>query len=91
MEYKIRNEARRVFGKGKVATAFELGGEYVLTQIQQINNLAEQSYKTAIRRGKTCENLSHIDTMFGIFDELREFRAASEHNPTSRNRSSGDA
>lgn len=79
MEQKIRNEARRVFGKGKVSAAFELGGEYVLSQIQQINDLAERSYITAIRRGKTSENLSHIDTMFGIFDELKEFRVAFEH------------
>ena len=32
MESKIRNEAKRVFGKGKVSAAFELGGEDVLSQ-----------------------------------------------------------
>lgn len=83
MESKIRNEAERVFGKGKVSAAFELGGEYVLSQIHQINDLAKQSYTTAIRRGKTCEELSHTDTVFGIFDELIEFRNSSEVAPST--------
>lgn len=48
-------------------------------QISRINALAERSYKTAIRRGKTRDNLSHIETASGIFDELEEFRMAFEH------------
>lgn len=49
------------------------------TQISRINALAEQSYQTAIRRGKTRDNLSHIETASGIYDELEEFRMAFEH------------
>ena len=83
MEQKIKNEAKRVFGKGKVSAAFELGGEYVLSQIHQINDLAKRSYTTALRRGKTCDDLSHTDTAFGIFDELIEFRNSSEVAPST--------
>lgn len=78
----LHYEGQRVFGAGKQATAFELGGEYVLTKITRINNLAEQAYNNAIIRGKRSKDTTHDETIFGILEELREFRAASEIEPS---------
>ena len=74
----IHFEAARQCGNGTKAVNFELGAEWVLSQIQQLNNLARQAFNTAIIRGKTSKELSHDDTFFGILEELREFREASE-------------
>jgi NTP pyrophosphatase (non-canonical NTP hydrolase) len=78
MKDKIINEARRACGSGARAIGFELGAEWVLTQILHINDLARQAFDTAIIRGKTNKDLSHNDTFFGILEELKEFRQASE-------------
>ena len=50
---------------------------------KELNDLARQAFNTAILRGKTDKDLSHNDTFFGIFEELREFRAASEVDKSS--------
>lgn len=78
----LHYEGQRVFGAGKQATAFELGGEYVLTKITRINDLAKQAYNNAIIRGKTSKDISHDDTFFGVLEELKEFREASEIDPS---------
>lgn len=46
--------------------------------MSEINKLAQTAFNTAIIRGKTNKDLSHNDTFFGILEELREFRVASE-------------
>lgn len=46
--------------------------------MSEINKLAQTAFNTAIIRGKTSKDLSHDDTFFGILEELREFRVASE-------------
>lgn len=43
-----------------------------------INQLAQTAFNTAIIRGKTEKDLPHLDTFFGILEELKEFREASE-------------
>ena len=43
-----------------------------------INELAQTAFNTAIIRGKTAKDMNHLDTFFGIFSELKEFRDASE-------------
>lgn len=43
-----------------------------------INQLAQTAFDTAIVRGKTEKDLPHLDTFFGILEELKEFREASE-------------
>lgn len=78
----LHDEGQRVFGAGKQATAFELGGEYVLIKITRINDLAKQAYNNAIIRGKTSKDTTHDDTFFGILEELKEFREASEIDPS---------
>lgn len=78
----IHFEAARQCGHGTKAVSFELGAEWVLSQIQQINDLARQAFNTAIIRGKTSKETSHDDTFFGILEELREFREASEVDPS---------
>ena len=75
---KIHYEAVRRVGNGVKGACFELGAEWVLTQILHINDLARQAFDTAIIRGKTNKDLSHNDTFFGILEELKEFRQASE-------------
>ena len=47
-----------------------------------INQLAQTAFNTAIIRGKTSEDALHLDTFFGILSELKEFRAASEIDPS---------
>lgn len=47
-----------------------------------INQLAQTAFNTAIIRGKTSKDISHDDTFFGIFEELKEFREASEIDPS---------
>lgn len=74
----IHTEAARQCGHGTKTVSFELGAEWVLSQIPRINDLAKQAHETAVRRGKTSEEASHLDTFFGILSELKEFRAASE-------------
>ena len=44
--------------------------------------MAAQAYDTAVARGKICENDTHDDVFFGILEELREFREASESAPS---------
>ena len=50
--------------------------------MENINELAQTAYETAIIRGKTSEDASHLDTYFGILSELKEFREASEIDPS---------
>ena len=40
--------------------------------------MARVAFNTAIIRGKTQKDLPHLDTFFGILEELKEFREASE-------------
>ena len=47
-----------------------------------INELAQTAFDTAIIRGKTARDMNHLDTFFGIFSELKEFREASEIDPS---------
>jgi hypothetical protein len=47
-----------------------------------INQLAQTAYETAIIRGKTGKEPNHMDAYFSILDELWEFRAASEIDPS---------
>lgn len=47
-----------------------------------INQLAQTAFDTAIIRGKTARDMNHLDTFFGILSELKEFRAASEIDPS---------
>ena len=75
---KIHAEALKRVGNGKQGMAFELGAEWMLGEIPRINNLARQAFNNAIIRGKTSKDLSHDETFFGILEELREFRVASE-------------
>ena len=74
----IHTEAARQCGHGTKTVSFELGAEWVLSQIPQINELAKQAHETAVKRGKTSEDASHLDTFFGILSELKGFREASE-------------
>ena len=46
--------------------------------MSEINDLARQSFNTAIIRGQTSKDLFHNDTFFGILEELQEFRASNE-------------
>ena len=78
----IHFEAARQCGHGTKAVSFELGAEWVLSQIQQLNDLARQAFNNAIIRGKTSKETSHDDTFFGILEELKEFREASEIDPS---------
>lgn len=78
----IHFEAARQCGHGTKAVNFELGAEWVLSQIPRINDLAKQAHETAVKRGKTSEDTSHLDTFFGILSELKEFREASEIDPS---------
>lgn len=75
---QIHNEALKRVGSGQKGTAFELGAEWMLGEIPRINDLARQSFNNAILRGKIKKELSHIDTFFGIFEEMKEFKEASE-------------
>ena len=79
---KIHYEAVRRVGKGMKASAFDLGAEWALGTVTRINDLAKQAHETAVRRGKTSEDASHLDTFFGILSELKEFREASEIDPS---------
>ena len=47
-----------------------------------INQLAQTAYKTAIIRGKTEKDAGHLDAFFDILSELKEFREASEVEPS---------
>lgn len=78
----IHSEAVRQCGHGTKTVSFELGAEWVLSQIPRINKLAKQAHETAVKRGKTSEDASHLDTFFGILSELKEFREASEIDPS---------
>lgn len=75
---KIHAEALKRVGNGKQGMAFELGAEWAFSVHPRINKLAEQAFNNAIIRGKTSKDTSHDDTFFGILEELREFRVASE-------------
>lgn len=79
---KIHYEAVRRVGNGMKGACFELGAEWALGTVTRINDLAKQAHETAVRRGKTSEDTSHIDTFFGILSELKEFREASEIDPS---------
>lgn len=74
----IHIEAQRRVGIGLQGKAFELGAEWALQEYPRINELALTAFNTAIIRGKIEKDLSHNETFFGIFDELKEFRDASE-------------
>lgn len=50
--------------------------------MSEINQLAQTAYETAIIRGKTAKDALHLDTFFSILSELKEFRAASEIDPS---------
>lgn len=78
MNENIRYAARRACGDGQKATAFELGAEWALQAYPRINDMARVAFNTAIIRGKTAKDMNHLDTFFGIFSELKEFRDASE-------------
>jgi hypothetical protein len=79
---KIHNEAVRRVGNGMKGACFELGAEWALGTVTRINDLAKQAHETAVKRGKTHRDLSHLDTFFGILSELKEFREASEIDPS---------
>lgn len=79
---KIKAEAKRRVGGGTKGMYFELGAEYVLESLPRINKLAQTAHETAVRRGKRDEKTSHLDTFYGILDELKEFREASEITPS---------
>lgn len=79
---KIKAEATRRVGGGTKGVCFELGAEFVLETLPRINDLARQAFNNAIIRGKTSKETSHDDTFFGILEELREFREASEVDPS---------
>lgn len=74
----IHSEAVRQCGHGTKTVSFELGAEWVLSQIPRINELAKQAHETVVKRGKTSEDTSHLDTFFSILSELKEFREAGE-------------
>lgn len=46
--------------------------------MENINQLAQTAFNTAIIRRKTARDMNHLDTFFGILSELKEFRKASE-------------
>lgn len=75
---KIHAEALKRVGNGQKSVAFELGAEWAFSVHPRINKLAEQAFNNAIIRGKTSKDTTHDDTFFGILEELREFRVASE-------------
>ena len=50
--------------------------------MENINQLAQTAFDTAIIRGKTARDMNHLDTFFGILSELKEFREASEIDPS---------
>ena len=79
---KIKAEAKRRVGGGTKSMYFELGAEYVLETLPRINKLAQTAYETAVRRGKRGDDTTHLDTLYGILDELKEFREASEIAPS---------
>ena len=79
---KIHYEAVRRVGNGMKGACFELGAEWALGTVTRINDLAKQAHETAVKRGKTSEDTSHLDTFFGILSELKEFREASEIDPS---------
>lgn len=79
---KIHYEAVRRVGNGMKGACFELGAEWALGTVTRINDLAKQAHETAAKRGKTSEDASHLDTFFGILSELKEFREASEIDPS---------
>lgn len=78
----IHSEAARQCGHGTKTVSFELGADWVLSQIPRINDLAQTAFETAIIRGKTEKDADHLDTFFGILSELKEFREASEIEPS---------
>lgn len=47
-----------------------------------INQLAQTAFNTAIIRGKTSKDTTHDETFFSILSELKEFREASEIDPS---------
>ena len=79
---KIHYEAARRVGNGMKGACFELGAEWALGTVTKINDLAKQAHETAVKRGKTSEDALHLDTVFGILSELKEFREASEIDPS---------
>ena len=79
---KIHYEAVRRVGNGMKGACFELGAEWALGTVTRINDLAKQAHETEVKRGKTSEDALHLDTFFGILSELKEFRAASEIDPS---------
>lgn len=58
----IHFEAARQCGHGTKTVSFELGAEWVLSQIPRINDLARQAFNNAIIRGKTSKDATHNDS-----------------------------
>lgn len=75
---QIHAEALRTCGSGVKGASFELGAQWMYDLFPRLNDLSCQAFNTAVLRGQTDRNASHNDTFFGIFEELCEFRAASE-------------
>lgn len=80
---QIHTEALRTCGSGVKGASFEIGAQWMYNQFPRLNDLSCQAYNTAVLRGQTDRNASHNNTFFGIFEELREFRAASEVDKSS--------
>lgn len=77
---KIKSEAQIRYGITKQAAAFITGVDWADSNPthEDFNNLARRAYGNAILRGKTNKTLSHIDSFFSIFEELKELRNADE-------------
>ena len=50
--------------------------------MENINQLAQTAFNTAIIRGKTGKEPNHMAAFYSILDELKEFREASEVDPS---------
>ena len=50
--------------------------------MENINQLAQTAFNTAIIRGKTGKEPNHMAAFYSILDELKEFREASEIDPS---------
>ena len=59
---QIHGESLRACGSGIKGQAFELGAEWMYNHFPRINDLARQSYNTAILRGKATKDPLHDET-----------------------------
>lgn len=78
----ITAAARKFYGGGKQAEAFIHGMSYAdeNPEHENINQLARESYNSAIIRGKTTKTPNHEENFFSIFEEFKELKEASEHD-----------